>query len=113
MKRLILAIVGIFISLQVFAVGSVNNAKVIQVRVDQDGRGIVTFDLPVTGTPPSCVNAAYINALSFNSSTAGGKGILATLLLAKATGTNISAIGTGTCTFYSTNVEDFSYGAIN
>jgi hypothetical protein len=113
MKRLIsILLFGICISSQVFA-GYVINAKVILVRADQSGLGMVVFDKLVNGSP-ACINAAaYTNALSFNSNTAGGKAIMTMALTAKATGATIEAYGTGACGNYGgAHVEDWSYGVM-
>ena len=95
---------------QALAYGTVN-ARVTDVRIDQDGKGMVFFDAAIGASPPGCVNAAYANALAFNTNTAGGRSILAVVLTAKANGNLISAIGTGSCALYgSSSVEDWSYG---
>jgi hypothetical protein len=84
--------------------------KVIAVRVDSNGRGMVFFDQPIGGTPPSCVHPAYLNALSFDA-TSGGKSVLAAALAAKATGETVTAYGLGACVNYNNNwVEDWNYG---
>lgn len=48
-------------------------------------------------TRPSC---ATIDRWAFDSSTAGGQSLLATLLTAYATGRQISVLGTGTCSIW-------------
>ena len=86
--------------------------KVTQVRIDQDGRGIITFDTPVSSVA-GCSHPAFNNALSFNASGAGGRAILAVALMAKSTGTPVNAIGSGVCAIYGGgNVEDWGYGII-
>ncbi len=87
--------------------------KVITVRVDEDGRGVVTFDAAATGTPPACVTASYRASLAFNLADPGGKGVLAMALAAKALGTPVVAYGTGNCNTYSAVMEDWSYGVAN
>lgn len=113
MKQLIsMLLFGFCISSQVFA-GSIGYSKVIQVRTDQGGLGMVVFDQLISGSP-GCINAtAYANAFSFNSNTAGGKAIMAMALTAKATGAIIAVYGTGACGNYGgAHVEDWSYGVM-
>ena len=113
MKHLIsMLLFGLCISSQVFA-GSLGYAKVTQIRTDQGGLGMVVFDQSITGSP-GCINAAaYANAFSFNSNTAGGKAIMAMALTAKATGATIYVSGTGACGNYGgAHVEDWSYGVM-
>jgi hypothetical protein len=91
------------------AVGYVVNAKVVQVRIDADGRGMVIFDQPVVGSPPGCVIPFYSNALAFGGP--GGKSVMALALLAKATNIPLAvAYGQGTCNTYGSYVEDWSSG---
>jgi|SRR5882724_1728647 len=112
MLRLVLVFLILAISNLALANGSVSG-KVVAVRVDQNGIGMVTFDQPVTGAPASCRHPAYANALSFDSNTAGGRTIAAAALAAKATGDTVSAYGTGACTIYGGAwVEDWSYGVV-
>ena len=85
-------------------------AKVTMVRIDKDGRGMVQFDQAATGTPPSCVAVDYAKTFAFDSTTAGGKAIMATALAAKATGNSVFVYGTGACSIYGNYVEDWSYG---
>lgn len=114
MRFLISALLGFCISSQVHAAGQVGGAKVIQVRIDQDGKGMVVFDQQVGGTPATCVHSAYTNALSFNAATGGGKAIMAMALTAKATGVAVTVYGNGTCGIYGgAHVEDWSYGVMH
>lgn len=93
--------------------GVANNAKVIQIRIDQDGKGMVVFDQPLGNTPAACGNSYYANALAFNVTSGGGKGIMAMALAAKAAGSSITAYGTGACNVYDgAHVEDWSYGVV-
>lgn len=93
------------------AAGQVVEAKVVQVRVDSDGKGMVIFDRSLTGTPPTCVIPTYSNALAF-SNTSGGKTVMALALAAKASGGTITAYGLGVCRSYGNYVEDWDYGAV-
>lgn len=109
MKELVFFILGVSLSFQLFA-GSVNNAKVLKVRIDKTGLGMVFFNVDLS-SPPACVtNPAYSSVLAFDTNTAGGKSVLAILLSAQVTGSNISATGTGTCTLYTTPIEDWNFG---
>ena len=93
---------------QSFAAGSVS-AHITSVRVDSTGTGIIYFDQPIGGTPPTCVQSGYTNALSFDTNTVGGRAILAAALADKAEGNQIYAMGTGTCTIYANTVENLSF----
>ncbi len=90
------------------AFGSLGNAKVIQVRVDANGSGMVIFDQPMGGSPPGCVISFYNNALSFNAPT--GKSVIALALFSKATGTLLTIYGDGTYGNYGSYVENWAYG---
>lgn len=95
-------------SFEASAVGSAANVRVLNVRVDNDGKGMVVFDKPITGTPPDCVTPGYASALAFSGT--NGKSIMALALTAKATGTPLDVVyGTGTCGTYGV-VEDWRYG---
>lgn len=114
-KKLTHALAFAFVLLttnQALAAGSVINAKVTEVRIDADGKGMVFFDQPLGATPASCFIPYYANALAFNTSTAGGKAILATVLTAKATGGKMIVHGSGACGHYGAYVEDWSVGQI-
>lgn len=92
-----------------FAVATVTGA-VVSVRVDRDGRGMVFFGANVSGVAGNCASASYPNALAFDSTTPGGKSILAAALAAKATGDVLDAYGTGGCAIYGNGVvEDVQY----
>lgn len=96
MKQTLLAVISVGLVGQAFAVGSVSNAHVTQVRVDADGRGIVFFDQNLSGAVSACgQDNAFKNAMAFNPTT--GKGLLAVALAAKATGTTVDAYGSGAC----------------
>lgn len=113
MRILISALLSICISCLANAQGVVDSAKIIQVRIDQDGKGMVVFDRLIGGTPATCVHPTYKNALSFDATTNGGKAIMAVALSAKATGVAVTAYGTGTCGIYGgAHVEDWSYGVV-
>ena len=112
MKSLIVLLAAATFSIQAPAAGSVDG-KVIQVRMDKNGWGMVIFDQALGGTPPSCVGAPYANALAFDSNTAGGKAIAAMALTAKATASPITVYGTGACSVYGAYLEDWSYGVIH
>lgn len=112
MRYRILAALALLIANHCFAIGAVQG-KVIQVRVDQSGLGMVIFDQNVVGAFAACRDSTnYFNALSFNVNNAGGKAILATALAAKASGTTIQAYGDGSCSNYGAYVENWSYGIV-
>lgn len=110
--RIVASVLLTGIAAQALAFGSVT-AKVVDIRVDRNGLGMVIFDQPIAGSPPSCVHVAYTNALSFDANTAGGKAILAAALVAKASGDTVNAYGTGECANYGNAwAEDWSYGHV-
>lgn len=113
MKILFVVLLSLFVSTQAYAMGVVGNAKVIQIRIDQDGKGMVVFDQQLSNTPAPCGNSNYSNALAFNLNSGGGKGILAMAMAARADGSRITAYGTGACNVYGgAHVEDWSYGVV-
>ena len=109
MKRLFPLVVAAFMCFQATAAGSIS-AKVVAIRVDRTGNGMVYFDQNVGGSPPGCVISAYQSALAFNTNTAGGKAIYALALSAKAMGSTIGVVGLGTCGIFGHSVEDWDYG---
>ncbi len=109
MKMFVASIIGLFAAQTALAAGSVT-AHVINVRIDQSGKGIVFFDQNLAGSP-TCIQPTYENALAFDTSTAGGRAIMARALAAKASGDLIKVVGTGTCTIYGNAwAEDWLYG---
>ena len=109
--RSILATFLACISLQSFAAGSIT-AKVLAIRVDQTGNGMVIFDQNVGGSPPGCVTSTYQKALAFNTNTSAGKAIYAMALSAKAMDSTITANGLGSCSVFGSYVEDWDYGVL-
>lgn len=112
-NRLIsVAALSLLVSSHALGLGVVGSAKVIQVRVDLDGRGMVVFDQPIGGTPPGCAHPAYTNAFGFPGN-AGGRAIMAWALAAKLSGSRVSVYGMGVCSIYGpSNVEDWNYGVM-
>jgi hypothetical protein len=109
MKRSSVLLVSLFAASAGFANGTVTG-KVVNVRIDQSGKGIVYFDQTITGSP-SCSMASYENGLSFDANTAGGRAIMARALAAKAAGETIKVTGSGACIHYGNSwVEDWLYG---
>jgi hypothetical protein len=99
----------ILISSRAFAAGAAANVQVTQVRVDSDGRGVITFSAPLGATPPGCVISAYAASVAIDTNTAGGRSALATALAAKAEGYAVWVYGLGTCSVYGSYVEDLNY----
>lgn len=83
-------------------------AKVVSVRVDSNGHAIATFASNLGGTPPACAIAQYSNALALDTTTDGGRSLLALLITAEASGETVSVYGSGACNVYGYNVEDLS-----
>jgi len=92
-----------------FAAGAASNVQVLSVRVDSDGRGIITFVANLGGSPPTCVISAYTASVAVDTNTAGGKSAVATALAAKASGYSVTVYGLGTCSIYGSYVEDMNY----
>ena len=78
MKTFLAALATLCMTTQVFGNGTVVG-KVIRVRIDQNGWGMVMFDQPLGSSPPTCVHSAYTNALAFDANTAAGKSIMANI----------------------------------
>ncbi|HTF97838.1 MAG TPA: hypothetical protein VL995_17005 [Cellvibrio sp.] len=111
MRFLILAFTLMFMyAPQVFAIGMMDGAKVIKVRVDKSGKGMIEFDKPLYSSPPACASG-YPTWLAFDSNTAGGKSILSIALTAQASGALVMARGSGTCDIYSVT-ESWDWGFI-
>lgn len=110
MKHLVSAVLAFVMSSQAWGIGSIANAKVIEVRIDKNGKGMVMFDRPVGGAPPSCVIGYYANALAFEG--ANGRAVMAMALAAKASGSPLYAYGSGSCSVYGSYVEDWEYGVV-
>lgn len=85
------------------------NGKVIDVRVDKNGWGMIKFDSPIAHQPASCTSPSYTSHFSFDTNKEGGKAIYSMALMALATGKRVSAFGTGLCEQYSNIVESLSY----
>lgn len=113
MVRVTSFIIAVLCAFQVYAIGSVRNAKIETIRVDNDGRAMVFFDQEIAGTPPPCVHEAYKRALGFDASSEGGKAVLSMALTAKTTGSSVTAHGLGICGTYGGSViETWNHGFI-
>lgn len=104
LRNIFITLILLTISNLVFSAGG-GSGKVIGVRVDASGFGIVSFSNFLT-TPAPCVIPYYNNAMSFNTNTTGGKAMLATILFAQSKNSNIYSAGTGACAIYGASVED-------
>jgi len=107
-KQSAAALLAALVSSQASAYGWVADAKVLQVRVDKNGKGMVIFDRPMTGSPPGCVIPYYANAMAFEG--VNGRAVMAMALAAKAMGSSLTVYGAGTCSVYGSYVEDWEYG---
>jgi hypothetical protein len=111
-KRYPLALMSLatLLSISAHAAGSLSTATIETVTVDSNGFGLVKFTQPIAGTPPSsCVIPGYASALAFDTNTAGGRSLLAVLLIAKASGSTLDVGGKGACGVYPGQIEDLSY----
>lgn len=111
MKVRSLIISMVFIPLLSFGEAQVDGVKVVNVRADKDGKGYVTFDQPLSGTPASCISGGHTRHLAFDLNTEGGKGIMSIALAAQASGKSIKARGTGQCDIYGI-VESWAWGYV-
>ena len=109
-KSLIAGILALATTNVATAAGSFWNARVDHIRIDQNGWGMVYFDADALGTRPSCVASDNARAFAFDTNAPGGRAILAVAESAKAQGTIMVVLGTGSCGVYSNYVEDWSYG---
>jgi len=98
-----------FLTSSAFAAGAAANVQVLSVRVDSDGRGVITFTANLGGSPAGCVVSAYTASVAVDTNTAGGKSAVATAIAAKASGYSVWVYGLGTCTIYGSYVEDMNY----
>ena len=95
-----------------YGIGSVQDAKIIKVRVDNNGPAMIIFDKQISGTPPAC--PTYTNGFGIDTTNPGGKSVLSMALAAKATGSSVDAYGTGACGVYGGYViESWHFGSIN
>jgi hypothetical protein len=110
-KKLVFAIACMTAGQAALAGGTVTG-HVVNVRIDHTGKGVVYFDVNLTGSP-TCIESTYSNGLAFDTATPAGRAIMARALAAKATDDLIKAVGSGACTIYENGwVEDWLYGDI-
>jgi hypothetical protein len=102
-----LVVATLLVASQFASAGGYIFGKVVQIRVDPSGLGMVTLNTAATGSP-SCVIPYYSTSIAFNTNTAGGKSQLAVIMFSRAKGSNIAVWGAGTCTAYGGSVEDAS-----
>ncbi len=99
-----------FMGLPLISSASTVSGYVSQVRVDNNGLGIITFDQTLSGL---VCGFSFPNSLAFDATSNSGKMILAAALSAKAASSPVVAYGTGTCAIYGGYVEDTSYLSVN
>jgi len=105
MKTAILTMLAL--SYTSMAVASNDNSGALfpkYVTSQNDGIAYVYFSGTRSGTVPACAtdNAGPVFRLAFDSTTAGGKSMLAILMAAHAAGESVWFNGTGDCTVIST-----------
>lgn len=108
MKKILVFMILSIICSTSYAVGTAIGYTVQNVRVDKSGFGYIKFVQALQGSPATCISNHDFN-LSFDTNTAGGKGVLSLALTAQATGKRIEAWGTGTCNEYGV-VESWQRG---
>ena len=84
-----------FVAASSASAGSIANVKIASVLAGASNLYYVNFATAISG-PPSCVTT-YNKRFVFNISTAPGKAMLSTLLMAQSSGAPVSISGTGTC----------------
>lgn len=85
--------------------------KVVKIRIDASGKGMIFFDKPIGGGTPSCAISHYASALAIDASTDAGKAVLSLMTTAKVTESEVIAHGFGRCETYSV-VEEWNHGFI-
>lgn len=110
-KIIVIALSMFLFSSQVVALGSVKEAKITHIRVDNNGRAMIYFDKRLEGSPASCTHSAYRNVLAIDASTEGGKAVLSMALAAKTSQNLVTAYGYGFCGVYGGSVaETWNHG---
>ncbi|MCP3927188.1 MAG: hypothetical protein GY714_31910 [Desulfobacterales bacterium] len=89
--------------------GGVYSAKIVHVRVDKSGFGIVKFDKKIT---EPLEGVTHFEHLSFNTNEAGGRAIMSLVLAAQASGKKVHAFGTKSTNEYKTLVESWNWGCV-
>ena len=101
-KYVILMIITIFLLLHtVYAAGKITDGTVVNIRIEDTGKGTVEFAENLTDSPASC-GSNYPSTLAFDTATTAGRATLSLLLSAKMGGKKISVKGTNSCTNFST-----------
>lgn len=106
----IIVVASLLFTTVAFARSDTGRARVVQVRVDSNGKGYVQFDRDLNNRP-GCTDHKYRRMLAFDTSTPGGKSVLSLALAAKLSGTEVVAHGLGSCNVYSGVMEDWGYGS--
>ncbi|WP_218419951.1 hypothetical protein [Alteromonas lipotrueae] len=93
--RYLILIAGLLTASQGFAHGVVEG-YVIDVRVERNGKVLLTFDRDVGHNPPNCSASSRRN-MAFNLSTVADSGMLSAALTAQSTHKILRARGSGAC----------------
>lgn len=80
---------------------------VVDVRVERNGKVLVTFDREAVNNPPECSSGARRN-MAFNLVSTADSGMLSAVLTAQSTGKLLRARGTGACESWS-GIENAFY----
>ena len=83
--------------------GSVGSSTINNVLANASGTAFVRFAKSLTGRP-ACATLA--SELTFDSTTLGGRAVLAAVTAAKLSGRAVNATGTNTCTGLRENLAD-------
>jgi hypothetical protein len=97
---------GLLQTTSALAAGTDFTGKVLKVRVDSSGYGLIYFDVTADVAGATCRDAGNKRFLAFNTATEGGRGILQVALAAQLSGKQIHAVGTDTCTIFAGEIED-------
>lgn len=83
------------------------DAHIVEVRVDNNGKTIVTFDSDINHQPPACSGNNH-RVMAFDATTEGGKAMLSLALTAHSTQKLVRGRGTGVCTVWN-SIETVGY----
>lgn len=85
--------------------GSINGVKIIDIRIDSTGKGIIYLSSNISGSP-TC--STFPASMSFNTNTDGGRAIYSAAMSAYLANKTVEVIGTNSCSIYAGAVEDLA-----
>ena len=107
MKRIVTAVCLLLASASTcWANSFVNNVTVVGIKVDSNGKAVITFSAPITGLA-GCAVAFYNSSYAVDTTTNGGKSVMSIANAAMLAGQTIQhAGGANACTLYPNTAED-------